>query len=270
MTPYYGPVDGITIYCGDCLDVLPTLSVVEHVITDPPYSAMVHKQPRAGTRRLRGGEPSTLNAPSNLRRESEFGFDCITDEMRACVSHWMSVLARRWVLVFSDVESCSDWRHELDTARGYDGGAALEYVRTGAWIKVNGTPQFTGDRPGVGFEAITICHASGRKRWNGGGLPAVWSCPIVLNRGGKNPRLHPTQKPESLMAALVSAFTDPGETILDPFMGSGTTLVAAKRLGRKAIGIEREEKHCATAVERLRQRALPLFDSPYEACYSDT
>jgi site-specific DNA-methyltransferase (adenine-specific) len=69
---------------------------------------------------------------------------------------------------------------------------------------------------------------------------------------------HPTQKPLGLINLLLKQFSDMGETILDPFMGSGTTLVAAKQLGRCAIGIEIEEKYCAIAVERLRQDVLPL------------
>lgn len=70
-------------------------------------------------------------------------------------------------------------------------------------------------------------------------------------------RVHPTQKPVELMLWCLSLFPDCG-AVLDPFMGSGTTLVAAKRLGRKAIGIERERKYCDLAIERLAQGALAL------------
>src|SRR5690606_5164764 len=93
-------------------------------------------------------------------------------------------------------------------------------------------------------------------RWNGGGTHAVWSHPIVLNRTGSDPRLHTTQKPEPLLLELVALFSDPGDTILDPFSGSGTTLVAARRLGRRAIGIEREERYCEVIAQRLAQGAL--------------
>jgi site-specific DNA-methyltransferase (adenine-specific) len=68
--------------------------------------------------------------------------------------------------------------------------------------------------------------------------------------------LHPCQKPEKLMRWVVREFAAPGATILDPFMGSGTTLRAAKDLGRKAIGIEIEEKYCEIAANRLRQEVL--------------
>ncbi len=71
-------------------------------------------------------------------------------------------------------------------------------------------------------------------------------------------RLHPTQKPKVLMCWIIEKC--PTGTILDPFMGSGTTLRAAKDLGRKAIGIEIEEKYCEIAARRMEQEVLPLND----------
>lgn len=74
---------------------------------------------------------------------------------------------------------------------------------------------------------------------------------------------HPSPKPLDFMEWVVSR--TPGHTVLDPFMGSGTTLVAAKQLGRKAIGIEIEERYCEIAVQRLQQDVLPLFEPEAEA-----
>ena len=71
---------------------------------------------------------------------------------------------------------------------------------------------------------------------------------------------HPTPKPLKLMRALVSRLCH--GIVLDPFMGSGTTLVAAKQLGRRAIGIEIERKYCDIAIDRLRQEVLPLEAEP--------
>lgn len=72
------------------------------------------------------------------------------------------------------------------------------------------------------------------------------------------PNGHPCSRAEPHIDFLVTWWSDAGETILDPFMGSGTTLVAAKRIGRKGIGIEIEEKYCEIAAKRLQQEALPL------------
>lgn len=77
-------------------------------------------------------------------------------------------------------------------------------------------------------------------------------------RNGEDERCHPTQKPLDLMLALVSDFSTLNAIILDPFAGSGTTLVAAKQLGRKYIGIEIEPKYVAICKERLKQEQLPL------------
>jgi len=78
---------------------------------------------------------------------------------------------------------------------------------------------------------------------------------VVTWNTGPAARVHPHQKPVDVLAQIVAKA--PG-TILDPFMGSGTTLVAAKQLGRKAIGIEIEERYCEIAVKRLAQEVLPL------------
>jgi site-specific DNA-methyltransferase (adenine-specific) len=244
MKPYYEE-KGITIYHGDCREILPKLSPMDIVLTDPPYSEEIHKNLRQ-----RRNLPDEAESLACANRCKDIGFDPIDSITMKFAAHEFSRLARRWVLVFSNIELTCQWRHCLTEA-------GLDYVRTGVWVKIDATPQFTGDRPAAGFESITIAHPKGKKRWNGGGSHAVWSYPILLNRkGGQELRVHPTQKPLALMARLVSLFSDPNETILDPFMGSGTVLLAAKNLGRKAIGIEIQEKHCEAAVKRLRQEVF--------------
>jgi DNA modification methylase len=123
------------------------------------------------------------------------------------------------------------------------------------------TPQFTGDRPGIGCEAITVAHRRGRKRWNGGGKRGIYR--VAIESGE---RIHTTQKPLELIEALVRDFTDPGELILDPFAGSGTLHVAAKRPGRNALGWELNEAWHAAAVRRIdaarEQFQLPTFPRP--------
>lgn len=251
-------IDTWTLTRGDCLDPLLGMAQladrsVDHVITDPPYSEHVHAAQRFGQ------TPRDLSRDRSKRqisRSKDPGFEHITQALRvACVREFARV-ARRWVLIFSDEESQFLW-----AAAGRRAG--LEPVRVGHWHKLGSTPQFTGDRPAVAVEAITILHKPGKKRWNGGGRHAIWSHSIVLDRGdGNEARVHTTQKPLSLMRALVADFTDPGESVLDPFAGSGTTGVAAVECGRRFIGWERNEKYHAIATARLRnareQLQIPL------------
>lgn len=240
MTLYYEHA-GITIYHGDCRDVLPQVDSVDHVITDPPYAPVVVNS-------AKGAPPSTIG----LAKIRELGYTGVDDELRDVIGQHIARLVRRWAVVFCDAESLTAWRSVLE--RG-----GMRHVRMGSWMSPACTPQFTGDRPGTGWEACEIAHAKGRSRWNGGGRPAAWIVNRPLNGSRERAEAsHPTPKPEALLRLLVSDFSDPGETILDPFMGSGTTLVAAKRLGRKAIGIELEEKYCEIAARRLSQGALPL------------
>jgi site-specific DNA-methyltransferase (adenine-specific)/modification methylase len=112
------------------------------------------------------------------------------------------------------------------------------------WDKMNGNNDF----------------ADGEIAWNNYGIALrikhhLWNGMI---RKGQEDRFHPTQKPLEVISWAISLCPAEPQTILDPFMGSGTTLRAAKDLGRKAIGIEIEKKYCDIAVERLRQEVLKL------------
>lgn len=250
MTPYFQD-GGVTLFHGDCRDVLPTLERVDHWISDPPYDEHTHSKQRRGAA---GGTGHQFGfgrgGSSGINMERHLGFGFISDEDMARVAAEAARLTKRWVLVFCAMEQQAAWKNAL-TSHG------LEHVRFGVWHKPGATPQFTGDRPGTVCEAIEIAHPKGKKKWNGGGGFGMWTEPIVKAQTGE--RCHPTQKPERLMMQLVSDFTDGGDLILDPFAGSGTTGVAAKRLGRRAILIEREEKYCAVAAKRLSQGALDLF-----------
>jgi site-specific DNA-methyltransferase (adenine-specific) len=216
------------------------VGTVQHIITDLPYSEHVHSKSLAGGK----GDLTRDGYMAPYCRVAEFGFEPITQEQRIRCGELFASVAARWVLVFSDIESCHLWRQSLVDA-GFD------YCRTGVWCKLNATPQFTGDGPAAAVKTITIVHPKGRKEWNGGGRHASWTYGIEINRGGNVPRLHTTQKPLPLMSALVSDFTDEGDVVLDPFMGSGTTGLACVRLGRKFIGIEIEPKYFSVACKRI-------------------
>ena len=81
---------------------------------------------------------------------------------------------------------------------------------------------------------------------------------IRIDREMKRDLDHPARFPVKFAGNLIRSYSDWNQCILDPFLGSGTTLVAAKQLGRRAIGIEIEEKYCEIAVKRLAQEILPL------------
>jgi len=223
MKPYHEQ-SGITIYHGDSRDILPLLDVgLDAIITDPPYDQTTHE----GARR---------DAKSRL---SPIDFSPIDPSW--VVPMLLSTSCSGWIICFCSMEMLGDYKRN----------AGEWWVRSGFWHRTNGTPQFSGDRPAQPGEGLVIMHGpNSKKSWSRGGHQAFWETSI--SSGG----LHPTGKPLKLMQMLVNDFTEPGQLILDPFMGSGTTLLAAKNLGRKAIGIEIEEKYCEIAARRLRQETL--------------
>lgn len=240
----------MTIYHGDALEVMPCLAAppgfwVDCTITDPPFEAEAHTLGR------RIQSERDISASHGRRvREEPLPFAAITAETRKISAQWICQLTRRWVLTFCQIEAAPTWR------ACYEASGA-KYKRTCIWVKPDGQPQFTGDRPGMGYETLLAMHKphEGKSQWNGGGRVGVFT----HNKGeGQGKNEHPTTKPIRLMKDLVSLFSNSGEMILDPFMGSGTTLRAAKDLGRRAIGIELNERYCEIAARRMGQEVLAL------------
>ncbi len=213
-------IGNATLYLADCMDILPTLPKVDAVITDPPYSERTHKMAKTNKGKVHGTALVT--------------FEALTDEdFNTCVRQWLAA-AYGWC-----VATC-DYRH---ARLAFD---LPEFVRLGAWFKPNPMPQISADRPGQGFETVLILHAGERKKaWNRGGGSGVWTFPVMDSAEVS------TQKPIALARAFVSDFTTYGETVADPFMGSGTTGVAAVELGRKFVGIEKDRERFDIACRRI-------------------
>lgn len=228
MTPYYQD-DHVTIYLGDCLELIEQLETPDVVITDPPYGANTHKQAK------------TNRGSHAVKAITEFG-SITYDELS-------EVLAlsnpRRWMILTTEFRHAAAM--EDQPPKGF------ELLRIGVWLKsCGGTPQISGDRPAMGWEAIAYLHnATEPKRWNAGGKHGNYYLPTVRDE-------HQSSKPLSMYRSFIERFTDLGDLVLDPFMGSGTTLRAAKDLGRKAIGIEIDEKYCEIAARRMGQEVLAL------------
>ncbi len=227
---------GVQIYHGDCRELVIT-EPADLIITDPPFSAQTHKGARTNKGGAKGGsiqvtfEPLTFGQLSNhLTRLAEY--------------------VKTWALL-----TC-DWKHTTELEQSPPIG--WEFVRSGVWVKPDGTPQMTGDRPGTGWESIAFLHRTKpdgkpmKKRWNGGGRNSVFTHGVCRDA------MYPTQKPVALISEFVRLFSKPGDTILDPFCGSGTTLYAAKELHRKAIGCDVSAEACALAEKRLAQELLKI------------
>jgi site-specific DNA-methyltransferase (adenine-specific) len=229
-----------TLYQADSLAL--DLPRVDHLITDPPYEAL--------TQAAIGTVPKGNLKGASKRLGRKLIFDPI-DAIRVQVAE-MGVLSRGWFIAFCTPEGVARWADTINAG-------SMKYKRACVWVKPDSTPQFNGQGPASGAEMFVCAWAgSGHAQWNGGGKRGVYThCVNNPERHGE----HPTEKPRRLMAEILADFTNPEQTILDPFMGSGTTGVAAVQMGRNFIGIERDERYFEIACERIdkAQRQADLF-----------
>jgi site-specific DNA-methyltransferase (adenine-specific) len=221
MTPYYEHA-GITIYHGDCREVLPSIGAIDSLISDPPYGIGFAEY---ATHEDNADEYADFIWPiiSSAEGHISDGYCCVMQSAKLA-RRWSSLFPREWRLIALPKNFV-----QMNTDRRLVG--ATDYALL--WT-IGTTPKRRGlDAPRDWF----LCNTSDMS---------------------KKVKGHPCPRPIDGMKYLVECASEIGWTILDPFMGSGTTLHAAKELGRQAIGIEIEERYCEIAAKRLSQEVLPL------------
>ena len=237
MRPYYAD-DAVTLYHGDCRELLDTLPErsFDAVITDPPYSENTHKNARSNSA---SGRARSNRVLSGIRKD--FGSISAVDLSAALAE--CGRVSRGWVV------ATLDYHHAFTYENTPPPG--LRLLRLGVWLKTDPMPQISGDRPAPGWESIAYLHrADTRSKWNGGGKHGNWYGP--KEQAGQ----HPTAKPVAMVGNWVRLFTNPGDTVFDPFAGSGTTFRAAVDNGRKAVGCELDERYCEVIVKRIAQGVM--------------
>ncbi len=216
--PYYQDAS-VTIYHGDCREVLPTLPVDAAIVSDPPYG-------------MKWNTDSTrFTGCAHKRGDGRKDYGAIHDDANAFdPSPWLS---------FSSVVlwGANHYAHALPV------GSWL------VWVKKHD-------------HLFGTFLSDAELAWTKGGhgvyaMKRSFPPPSRAKEAGAF-GVHPTQKPLDLMRWCIETRTDDGQLVCDPYMGSGTTLVAAKAMGRTAIGIEIEERYCEIAARRCSQETLDL------------
>lgn len=221
MSLYYQHGE-ITIYHGDSREILPSLEVADLLLTDPPYGIgeAAGKNKRRGTKEHPGQDFGALK----------------WDDRRIDSGHLYLALGAANSIILWGGNYYSD-----------------NLKASAAWLVWD--KQINGDFSDCELAWTNLPGSIRRKKW-------TWNGFQQENIKYKERRVHPTQKPLALMVWCVQQADEKAkrkhETIIDPFMGSGTTLEAAKLLNRQAVGIEREEAYCEAAARRLQQEVLPF------------
>lgn len=227
IEPYYQEDAGI-IYCGDCLEILPSMVIVDSIVTDPPFA-------------MAGG----ISCGSSSQLDTQFFL------------HW-------WTAISNEISRIGkldgegfiwcDWKTAVLFASGFK-----PKIQTYNVWRVAQMLYHYREMPGQGkpFRASVDMIAYIRGPKSKGHRIELTTHNMISKYWyyGKHNN-HPAEKDVHIAQKLIKWCSDEGDIILDPFLGSGTTALAAKELGRKFIGIEISEEYCAIAVKRLRQKVF--------------
>jgi len=221
IKPYYEQ-DGITIYHGDCRDVLPQLDKVDLVLTDPPYGIGEMVSGTMSKKRLHKTQYE------GFIDSAEYIKEVVIPVIRLCLD-----MSKR--MVITPGSKCLKLYPQWDSFGVFYQPASMGMQLWGSGdcqpIIYYGKPYDVGKR--------------------------IRKCSYVLTEPPSCNK-HPCSKPINIWKKIIAERANSSDLVLDPFLGSGTTAVACKILGRKCIGIEISEKYCEIAVNRLRQSVMRL------------
>lgn len=222
------------LYLGDCMEVMPALGQVDAVVTDPPYAISVkgsEQKRRDGTRRL----------------DFFAGDDDWQNMNRTVLSAW-AVALEKLLCHGSAYCYCGHRQFGFLVEQAEAMGLSTRFL---VWEKLCPPPAMKGNGWRAGAELCVYAYGKGRT------FNAVQAVNVLKSdsfRHGQPGKVdHPTQKPLPTIQPLIEASTNKGDLVLDPFMGSGTTLVACAKLGRRGIGIELDPDYFEIACRRVEE-----------------
>ena len=246
MKPYYEH-DGITIYHGDVLDIISSMPMVDAIVTDPPYSS-------GGM--YRSDRSKDTNSKYQLSKETNRTYDTFSGDNRdqRTFEKWFTLWSRLALDVVNPhggFVSFIDWRNL---------SSVIDSVQIAGWTYAGLTPWHKGtdQRPIKGWFRLNVEYLVWSTKGSiKKGCYAEGNCldGIFYHRINVIEKFHQTGKPIELMRSVLLVRQE-WKTFLDPFMGSGTTLRAAKDLRLSAIGIEKEEANCEIAANRMQQEVM--------------
>ena len=253
------PLD--TIIAGDCIAAMNALPAgsVDMIFADPPYNLQL------GGELLRPNNSRVDGVDEDWDRFQDFAtYDAFTRDWLKAARRLLKDDGGLWVI---------GSYHNIFRVGAILQDLGFWILNDIVWRKSNPMPNFKGTRFANAHETMIWCSKSDKARYtfNYDSLKTLnddlqmrsdWVLPICtggerLKNDGR--KVHPTQKPEALLYRVIMANSRPGDVILDPFFGTGTTGAAAKKLGRHFIGIERDPDYRAAAESRIAE-AVPLSD----------
>jgi site-specific DNA-methyltransferase (adenine-specific) len=234
MLPYYDK-DGITIYNGDAEQVMIALRPNGVIITDPPYLYLDKGLRNNDTSLFKGKHTNNKNISASVMELGDFDSKQVRQFLELAGSLTDTIIIFCNEVLVRDYLACAE-----DLVMNYN---------LMVWQKP--TKILNRNRYSADVEYIIRFYRKGLQRH-----PENKYYSKVKRYNLTGNVYHPTEKPIDLMADLLAVNTTKDDLVIDPFMGSGTTLLAAKKLGRKAVGIELSQEYCDVAIKRLNQMEL--------------